>query len=181
MTLRQNVVELFPRPFSICLFPPRVSRFGIGGLTRQSRPGVKRGKDMVDMENNNVTNNTQQGTQQADQAGERTFTQEDVNRIVQERLARAKTSNEPDERELALQARENALYVSEKIAENGLPKEIAEEFKGMDKVTIDKCIKIIAPFAKKASEPIHNPVGPIGNGSSGNEDTAIRKAMGLIR
>ncbi len=133
------------------------------------------------MENNNATNNTQQGTQQAAQTGERTFTQEDVNRIVQERLARAKTSSEPDERELELQRRENALYVNERIAESGLPKELAEEFKGMDKATVDKCIKIIAPFAQKAAEPIYNPVGPIGNCPAGNEDAAIRKAMGLNR
>lgn len=136
---------------------------------------------MADM-GNNVTNNTQQGTQQAGQAGERTFTQEDVNRIVQERLARAKISNEPDERELALQARENALYVSEKIVENGLPKEIAEEFKGMDKATIDKCIKIIAPYVKKAGEPIRNPVASTGDaGVSSAGDAFIRKAMGLDR
>lgn len=136
---------------------------------------------MGNMENNNATNNTQQGTQQAGQTGERTFTQEDVNRIVQERLARAKTSSEPDERELELQRRENAVYVSEQIAANGLPKELVDEFKGMDKATIDKCMKIIAPFAKKAAEPIHNPVGPIGNHPVGNEDAAIRKAMGLNR
>lgn len=133
---------------------------------------------MADM-GNNVTNNTQQGTQQAGQAGERTFTQEEVNRIVQERLARVKASQEPDERELTLQARENALYVSEKIAENGLPKELAEEFKGMDKTTIDKCIKIIAPFAKKASEPILNAVGPTNGGGLDASDSAIRAAMGL--
>lgn len=121
-----------------------------------------------------------QGTQQTQQQ-ERTFTQEDVNRIVQERLARVKASQEPDERELALQARENALYVSEKIAENGLPKELAEEFKGMDKATVDKCIKIIAPFAKKASEPILNAVGPTNGGGLDASDSAIRAAMGLKR
>lgn len=137
---------------------------------------------MGNMEDNNATNNTQQGAQQAGQAGERTFTQEDVNRIVQERLARAKTSSEPDERELELQRRENALYVSEQIAANGLPKELSEEFKGMDKATIDKCIKIIAPYVKKASEPIRNPVGPSNNGGvAGGEAAAIRKAMGLDR
>lgn len=133
------------------------------------------------MEDNNAINNTQQGTQQATQTGERTFTQEDVNRIVQERLARAKTSSEPDERELELQRRENALYIREAVEKAGLDKSIVEEFNGMDKATVDKCLKIIAPFAKKAAEPILNPVGPIGNQPAANEDAVIRKAMGLNR
>lgn len=126
------------------------------------------------------TGESAQSTQQTQQQ-ERTFTQDEVNRIVQERLARAKTSQEPDERELNLQRRENALYAREKVAESGLPKELAEELEGMDKTTVDKFIKIIAPFAQKAAEPIHNPVGPIGNYPAGNEDAAIRKAMGLNR
>lgn len=133
---------------------------------------------MEEMNKGTSTEGQQQGAQQTQQQ-ERTFTQEEVNRIVQERLARVKASQEPDERELTLQARENALYVSEKIAENGLPKELAEEFKGMDKTTIDKCIKIIAPFAKKASEPILNAVGPTNGGGLDASDSAIRAAMGL--
>lgn len=136
---------------------------------------------MENMGNSNTTNNTQQGTQQAGQSGERTFTQEDVNRIVQERLARVKTSNEPDDREVELQMRENALYAREKVAEFGLPKELTDEFKGMDKATVDKCIKIIAPFAKKASEPILNAVGPTNGGDPATSDSAIRAAMGLKR
>lgn len=60
----------------------------------------------------------------------------------------------------------------------GLDKSLAEEFKGMDKAAIDKCLKIIAPYAKKASEPFLNPVGPTGGDGSGS-DATIRAAMGL--
>ena len=143
---------------------------------------------MANMENN-TTGSTQQGTLQGNGEGvqsaqrnqqqERTFTQDEVNRIVQERLARVKASQEPDERELALQTRENALYAREKVAEFGLPKELADELNGMDKATVDKCIKIIAPFAKKASEPILNAVGPTNGGGMDTSDSAIRAAMGL--
>ena len=64
-----------------------------------------------------------QGAQQPQQQ-ERTFTQEEVNRIVQERLARVK--NTPDnsgssEREHALDQRERRLEASEKMAEAGIP------------------------------------------------------------
>ena len=136
------------------------------------------------MEENAMNTSTQLGgnktqTQQAET--EKMFTQEEVNRIVQERLARGKTPNEPNQSELDLQARENALYVREQVAEFGLPKELVDEFKGMDKVTVDKCIKIIAPYVQKLKEPILNAVGPTNNGASGTEAAQIRAAMGLKR
>lgn len=110
--------------------------------------------------------------------GGKTFTQEEVNRIVQERLARAKTAQEPDARELELKKRENAIYLREQIATQGLPDTLLEEMQGMDKATIDKCLKILAPYVKKASEPILNAVGPTAGGAQSESD-AIRKAMGL--
>ena len=83
--------------------------------------------------NTNTVEN--QEPQQAAQTGERTFTQEDVNRIVQERLAWVKMPAEPDQRELDLQKRERALYAREAVANAGLDKELADEFAGMDKET----------------------------------------------
>lgn len=64
-----------------------------------------------------------EGTQQ----GERTFTQEDVNRIVQERLAKEKgkgsgnIDEELNKREAELDLRERKLTAKEKLRENGLP------------------------------------------------------------
>ena len=72
------------------------------------------------MENNNVNTVNNQEPQQAAQTGERTFTQDEVNRIVQDRLARVKTLDEPDQRELDLQKRERALYAREAVANAGL-------------------------------------------------------------
>lgn len=66
------------------------------------------------------------------------------------------------------------LTVSGKVP---VDKELADEFAGMDKETIDKCLKIIAPYAQKMKEPILNAVGP--TGGSGLRDDAIRRAMGL--
>lgn len=105
----------------------------------------------------------------------KTFTQEEVNRIVQERLARAKTTAIPNEKELELQRRENALYISERITELKLPEELRDSLKGLDKETADKCIQIIAPYVKKASEPILNAVGP----TTGSPVDPVRAAMGL--
>lgn len=135
------------------------------------------------MSEQNVTTGSSQQEPQAQQTGTqgeggKTFTQEEVNRIVQERLARAKTAQEPDARELELEKRENAIYLREQIATQGLSDTLLEEMQGMDKATIDKCLKILAPYAKKASEPILNAVGPTAGGAQSESD-AIRKAMGL--
>lgn len=135
------------------------------------------------MSEQNVTTGSSQQEPQAQQTGTqgeggKTFTQEEVNRIVQERLARAKTAQEPDAREIELENRENAIYLREQIATQGLSDTLLEEMQGMDKATIDKCLKILAPYAKKASEPILNAVGPTAGGAQSESD-AIRKAMGL--
>ena len=85
---------------------------------------------------------------------------------------------EPDQRELDLQKRERALYVREAVANAGLDKDLADEFAGMDKETVDKVIKIIAPMAQRMNEPIFNAVGPT-NGTAMGSDASIRAAMGL--
>lgn len=131
------------------------------------------------MENQNQGNNTAADTGREDQQQEKTFTQEEVNRIVQDRLARVKAAGSMDQREAALQERENALYAREAVEAAGLEKELAEELRGMDKETVDKIIRIVTPYAQKASEPIYNAVGPTGGAETGVD--AIRVAMGLKR
>ena len=69
------------------------------------------------METTNTNQNTEQPTTptpeaSGDQGGERLFTQDDVNRIVSERLARERQKTEPaavDVREAELKARESRL------------------------------------------------------------------------
>lgn len=75
--------------------------------------------------NEEIKNTTQQPTNSTPEAsggqgGEKMFTQEEVNRIVSERLAREKTKQiTPDEREQALNAREARLTCREYLAEVG--------------------------------------------------------------
>ena len=52
---------------------------------------------------------TNEGQATNTQATERTFTQDEVNRIVQERLARVKGVSEPDQRELEPIARNGTV------------------------------------------------------------------------
>ena len=60
---------------------------------------------------------------------ERTFTQEEVNRIVGERLARARQTPEDDglaAREEEIQRRELAIQAQEMLMKKGLPKDLAD-------------------------------------------------------
>ncbi len=129
------------------------------------------------MEEINTNGAAQQNSGQLQQQGQepKTFTQEEVNRIVQDRLARAKAVTEPNERELELQQRETAVYVKERVSEMGLPKDLCDSLKELDKETADKCIQIVAPYIKKASEPICNAIGP----TTGPAADSVRAAMGL--
>lgn len=63
------------------------------------------------------------------EGGERLFTQEEVNKIVGERLARYKAKTEPapeDQREQALKARETRLECREYIQDKGYPRELLD-------------------------------------------------------
>lgn len=73
---------------------------------------------------------------------ERTFTQEEVNRIVSERLARerAKLTADLEEREKAIKAREISLLASEKLSEAGLPKELISVLKYDDEASLTDAI-----------------------------------------
>ena len=80
------------------------------------------------------------------EAGERTFTQEDVNRIVADRLSRDrdKRAAELDEREKTIKARELSLLAAEKLVEAGLPKNLSEVLKYDDEQTLDAAIQTMA-------------------------------------
>lgn len=104
---------------------------------------------------NNEEKNTQQESthtsgEKEGKTTEKTFTQEEVNAIISERLTRerAKSNNGSDERERALKSREAALACREYILEKGLSSDFLdvlntnnlEEFK----TSIEKLEKIMS-------------------------------------
>lgn len=138
------------------------------------------------MENNNTNtqtegNNTQQTA--GDSTEPKTFTQEEVNRIVQDRLARERrgTGQTIEERELDLTRRENRMKCAEKLTEAGYPKELldildtsnAETF--MENVGKLAAMRIQAPNAA----PIPRVVGVTPGALKEGEEADIRKAFGL--
>ena len=138
------------------------------------------------MENNNTNtqtegNNTQQTA--GDSTEPKTFTQEEVNRIVQDRLARERrgTGQTIEERELDLTRRENRMKCAEKLTEAGYSKELldildtsnAETF--MENVGKLAAMRIQAPNAA----PIPRVVGVTPGTLKEGEEADIRKAFGL--
>ncbi|MCR2049989.1 hypothetical protein NSB25_22320 [Acetatifactor muris] len=83
--------------------------------------------------------------------GERTFSQEDVNRIVQDRLAkdREKASKELDGREQELAQREFRLNSRQKLIDRGYPESILEALNCGSEKEFDKALDIIDGLIKE--------------------------------
>lgn len=138
------------------------------------------------MDNNTQTGentNTSQGN--TPQSEGRTFTQEDVNRIVQERLAkeRNKSAQNPDldKREEDLKKRENKIVCAERLSEKGYPKEILDI---LDTSDPDKFMENVEKLSSlggirsKDSKPI--PMVVSGTpGPANKKDAELRKAFRL--
>lgn len=142
--------------------------------------------DMAEQMNQNADPAAVQGT------GEKTFTQDDVNRIVQERLAKekAKSSGEADfaKREQELAQRELHMTAKELLSEKGLPVQLFGALNCTNKETLEKSIATIETVFNeykatvtsnikfKGLQPGSGNKSPDANGA---EDLEIRKAMGL--
>ncbi|WP_195199839.1 hypothetical protein [Faecalispora jeddahensis] len=123
-------------------------------------------------------------------AGEKTFSQDDVNRIVGERLAKEKAKGEATlaEREQQLAQRELLLTAKEKINEMGLPADLVDALNVSSPEALDKALNIVKiAFAKHKSEA--QPIKIVGAapadssakapGATNGNDPSLRKAMGL--
>lgn len=136
----------------------------------------------MENENNKVTDSIEQDTRQGEN---RTFTQDDVNRIVQDRLAkeRGKKSEELAAREADLCQREFKLDAAEVLKSKGLPVEFLDALNCKDKEAFNKSVEIIGDYIKqiKTEEEVKsNRVkfsAPISS-HKGVKD-GIRAAMGL--
>lgn len=100
--------------------------------------------------------NTENMNQNADPAagqgtGERTFTQDDLNRIVSERLAkdREKASRELGEREQELAKREFRLNSRQKLIDRGYPENILDALNCNSEKEFDNALDIIDGLIKE--------------------------------
>lgn len=137
---------------------------------------------------NTSTEGTQTGTEGTQ--GTKTFTQEDVNRIVQERLAKEKSKAGNGEEELnrraaELDLRERKLTAREKLRENGLPDYLVEALNMNTDEDFQKSIETILKMKGEASsgpKPIAggNLIGRV-QGTGGRGDEALLAAFGLMK
>lgn len=130
--------------------------------------------------------------------GERTFTQEEVNRIIGERLAKEKAKGDAAsaEREQQLAEREKqlanreALYdLKDQLKEMGLPAELLPVLNVQDKAALDKALEALKAYIDEKSkdnkeyqvwEPLKLRKGDP-NATRANPDAKLREAMGLPR
>ena len=134
------------------------------------------------MDENKAMNN-----QNPEGAGEKTFSQDDVNRIVGERLAKEKAKGEAAlaEREQQLAQRELLLTAKEKINEMGLPIELVDALNMSSPEALEKAlstVKTVLDKYKSEARPIKFKGAKAGESLSGvrnTSDSSLRKAMGL--
>lgn len=121
-------------------------------------------------------------------AGERTFSQDDVNRIVGERLAAEKRKGEAAlaEREQQLAQRELLLAAKEKLTSAGLPVDLLDALNVSSPEAMDKAITTVKAVIDKIKAESPGPV-TISGASPAQSATApprgvdarLREAMGL--
>ena len=136
------------------------------------------------MENNtDIQIGTQTG---AEGTQEKTFTQDEVNRIVQDRLARekGKGSEELDKREAALNYRERKMNAVDELRKNGLPDYLAEALNLNTDEDFQKSMEAIKRM-KGESAGVQpgvigkgSPIGDVGRGYHDDSDQ-LRYAFGL--
>lgn len=134
------------------------------------------------MDENKAMNN-----QNPDGAGAKTFSQDDVNRIVGERLAKEKAKGEAAlaEREQQLAQRELLLTAKEKLTENGLPVELVDALNVSSPEALEKALSIVKTVMDKhkaEARPIKisgaKPAESLSYAKN-TGDSSLRKAMGL--
>ena len=143
---------------------------------------------MENMEKNTAIDQQEQGAAGTgnDPKAEKTFTQAEVDQIVQKRLARTKSEQEYSQRETELAKRELMLDAREALADAGLPKDLINAINCTDKETMMNSIKAIQGVIKsgqssgKDSEKQPTIVLPCNNPMN-HEADSIRYAMGLKR
>ena len=135
------------------------------------------------MDENKATNtNPESG------AGEKTFTQDQLNDIVSRRLAEEKAKSEKTlrEREQQLAQRELLLTAKEKLTESGLPVELLDALNVSSPEAMEKAITtlkgVIDKIKAEAPKPftIHGAKpAEAGRRPEVGADSRLRKAMGL--
>ena len=132
-----------------------------------------------------IKNTSSEGTQAgAEGTQERKFTQDDVNRIVQERLAKekGKGNEDLDKRAAELDKRERRMNAIDALRKNDLPDYLVDALNMETEEAFQQSMEAIKKMKGETFEStgrvvgIGNPIGAVVKGGSVNE---LRAAFGL--
>ena len=128
-----------------------------------------------------LQNTPTEGTQTSTDG--KTFTQEDVNRIVQERLAKekGKGNDELDKRAAELDKRERKMNAVQKLRDNGLPDYLVEALNMETDESFQKSMEAVKKMKGESTSAPGTMIGrgtPIGTVIKGGGDR-LRDAFGL--
>lgn len=138
----------------------------------------------------NVTNTSTEGTQTNTggmQQG-KTFTQDDVNRIVQERLAKEKDKgNDLDKRAAELDKRERRMNAVDELRKNGLPDYLVDALNMETDEDFQKSMEAIKKMKGETTGSAGTDAGnvvigygsPIGSVTKSNHSEDLKVAFGL--
>lgn len=107
----------------------------------------------------------------------KTFTQNELDRIVKDRLAKekVKTQQQFEAMEKEFKQKELNLQAKELLTSKGLALEILDALKYEDEDTLNKSVNLIESIFKTGTTPKYNPAA----GGAPDPDQQIREAMGL--
>lgn len=136
---------------------------------------------------NETKNTSTEGMQTGTEGGQagRTFTQDDVNRIVQERVAKekGKNSEELDKRAAELDLRERKMNAVQTLRDNGLPDYLVDALNMETDETFQKSMEAIKKMKGETAARQPQIIGkgnPIGSVKKGDSNSDLRSAFGLV-
>lgn len=134
----------------------------------------------------NIKTGADNGAQEApDSQQGKTFTQEEVNAIIQSRLSRKKEKNAAEnaaalaEREAQLHERELKLQLCETLVNNELPKEFCDIIKLTDENSINTAVELLNRYIKKPEKTGGFKIGASNPNDNKNGEDPYRQVMGL--
>ena len=127
-------------------------------------------------------NTSTEGTETSTEV--KTFTQEDVNRIVQERLAKEKSKGNEDleKRAAELDKRERRMNAVEELRKNGLPDYLVDALNMETEEAFKQSMDAIKKMKGETHESTGQIIGkgsPIGTVTKGCSNDELRGAFGL--
>ena len=137
------------------------------------------------MSTENINTTAENTATPAEQTGgQKTFTQDDVNRIVQDRLSkdRERASKELGEREQEIARRELRLNSREKLISRGYPEDILDALNISDEKSFDKALDLLDEYIKPRKDEIDAKLRAAGSAPKFTDRSEPRRSDGdLIR